>query len=105
MADPSYFLTAAARKIETGLDRLGYRETDSKRPADACRYWATPTDVGWRMNSHWRASMSDEQWHSIGDAHLALRAPRAPRPVRQALGRPSGLGRVIELGAGGGANA
>jgi hypothetical protein len=72
--------------------------------SDAQAYWRqTQKDDGWRNNSHWRngsAFPGDDAWLAVGREHLALyekfcRAVQYDRP----------LGRVVEWGSGGGANA
>jgi SAM-dependent methyltransferase len=69
---------------------------------DADSYWADTDGVAWQGNSHWRGAStigSDDEWLSIGAEHLRLTRRLAPDVFDGH--RP----RVVEWGAGGGANA
>jgi SAM-dependent methyltransferase len=94
-------MRALLRSIDQLADQLGLRQSDGRRVADADEYWGASEGAAWRDDSHWRGASSlgsDNDWLSIGADHLRLTARLAP-------GILEGSPRVVEWGAGGGANA
>lgn len=99
------YVRGSARAVKNGatavLDRFGPAESVQRRSRQAGEYWSDSADPAWQSNSHWRDSLgTDEKWLAIGREHLALfdvfaKALSFDRPLR----------RVVEWGAGGGANA
>jgi SAM-dependent methyltransferase len=90
------------RSIDQLADQLGLRQSDRRRLADADSYWAETGGEAWQDDSHWRGATtfgSDDDWLSIGAEHLRLTRQLAPHILDGS--RP----RVVEWGAGGGANA
>jgi SAM-dependent methyltransferase len=90
------------RSIDQFADHIGLKQSDRRRLQDADGYWADSDGAAWRDDSHWRGAgtfRSDDDWLSIGSEHLQL----TRRLASDILDRP-GL-RIIEWGAGGGANA
>jgi SAM-dependent methyltransferase len=85
------------------LSDLGLGQSEAGISADSQRYWQDSARAGWTDNSHWRDSSvfaATDLWARIGREHLDLfdkfaRAVDFTRP----------LGRVVEWGCGGGANA
>ena len=105
MTSPKDHVRRLARTLKHGgagiLDRIGPAEPIDRRAAEAQEYWSDPSDPNWQSNSHWRDSLgSDQQWQAIGRDHLALFDVFA---AALSFDRP--LNRVVEWGAGGGANA
>ena len=91
-------------RLDFTLTRLGLDQPEKRLAQDSQSFWeSSPLDDSWRNNSHWRdASVfaDDEAWLAVGQGHLGLyeqfaRAVHHDRP----------LGRVVEWGSGGGANA
>ena len=98
----------AKRLVRDGLDftltRVGLGQPESRLARDSQSFWNGPLhDDSWRNNSHWQdgsAFADDNAWRAVGQGHLDLyehfaRAVQYDRP----------LGRVVEWGSGGGANA
>ena len=73
-------------------------QTPSRRAADSARFWASTDVETWQANSHVKGGVPG--WDLIGTGHQALFLDFA-RAI-EANPRPS---RVLEWGAGGGANA
>ncbi|KMO73487.1 methyltransferase domain-containing protein [Mycolicibacterium chlorophenolicum] len=87
------FVAAAVRAVRP-------RWHDARTREQAARYWsATGSDVSWQSNSHWRDGIGDQAFEEIGRDHWLI-YQRFARALR--IQAP---GRVIEWGAGGGANA
>ena len=89
--------------LQRVLSRVGLSQSDSRIAADAHDYWTTSGSPTWKSNSHWRDAHvfgESDLWHQIGKRHLDM-YDRGARTV--AFDRP--LGRVVEWGCGGGANA
>ncbi|MFC4858695.1 class I SAM-dependent methyltransferase [Actinophytocola glycyrrhizae] len=89
--------------VQRVLTRVGLSHSESRIAADAQTYWASAGSASWKANSHWRdAHVFDDGdlWHEIGKRHLDM-FERGARAV--GFDRP--LGRVVEWGCGGGANA
>jgi len=104
-------VTASVRKagaraedlVQRVLSRVGLSHSDSRIAADAHDYWTSSGSATWKANSHWRdAHVFDDGdlWYEIGKRHLDM-YDRGARTV--GFDRP--LGRVVEWGCGGGANA
>jgi SAM-dependent methyltransferase len=90
------------RSIDQLADQIGLKQSDRRRLHDADDYWADSDGAAWRDDSHWRGAGtlgSDDDWLSIGAEHLHLTRRLAPGILEGP--RP----RVVEWGAGGGANA
>lgn len=83
----------------SALDRWAPAHSAARLGRDSADYWNDPTEAAWRSNSHWRDGIPDA-WESVGRDHLQL-FERLARVQDQ----PPRWGRVIEWGAGGGANA
>jgi SAM-dependent methyltransferase len=82
---------------------LGLAQPEQKVVQDSDRYWKQGSDPNFKRNSHWRgesAIADDEKWFSLGHQHLRLY-----RDFTNFLGVSRPMGRVIEWGCGGGANA
>lgn len=93
----------ARRGTSAALERIGIGQSTTKRVDDAVDYWSDSGSATWRSDSHWRDSpvfASDAEWLSVGADHVELARRLAP----QVLDR-SAQPRIIEWGAGGGANA
>jgi len=107
---PTVRARAAARRArrrlraatDNGLLALGVHQSEPQLIADAARYWADEDDPLWRDQSHWRGGqmIDDAQFRRIGDDHLALFDQLAA-----SVGGRADLGRVLDWGCGGGANA
>ena len=83
------------------VQRLGRAASLDKTVHDAGEYWTVgDDDPAWEGNSHWRAGLGDDVWHSIGADHLAIFQTFA-----KAVNLPLRPGVVAEWGCGGGANA
>lgn len=95
------------RKLQHGgrvvLDRFLPAQPEDDRVADAHRYWSDPMSPDWATNSHWREALGDE-WAALGEEHRD-RVLRLRRLVSEERCEPLALGRVVEWGCGGGANA
>ena len=91
-------------RLDFTLTRLGLGQPESRLAQDSQSFWeSSPLDDSWRNNSHWRdgsAFADDDAWLAVGQGHLTL-YERFARAVQ--YDRP--LGRVVEWGSGGGANA
>jgi SAM-dependent methyltransferase len=85
-------------------NKLGWVESDEKLVSDSQAYWEKPETDAQRYNSHWRGhgvfAGDDARWLAVGAEHRRLFEVFA-RGVE--LSVP--MGRVIEWGCGGGANA
>lgn len=92
----------AGRSVSRLLDRRRPAEAESVIAHDAQAYWAAGADNAWRNNSHWRDAdaFQEADWLAVGREHLALF-----RRLARAAEAPECLGRVIDWGCGGGANA
>ncbi|MGB3438083.1 MAG: class I SAM-dependent methyltransferase [Actinophytocola sp.] len=89
--------------LQRVLTRVGLSHSESRIAEDAQDYWAESGSSKWKANSHWRdAPVFDngDLWYEIGKRHLDM-FDRGARSV--GFDRP--LGRVVEWGCGGGANA
>jgi methyltransferase family protein len=99
-------MRAVRRQVASIVDRAGFvAEPLDRRARDAADYWTDADKPGWQVNSHWRgaAGFADEgRWRAIGAEHLAMLDELAPPDWS---GRHGSLGRVVEWGIGGGANA
>jgi SAM-dependent methyltransferase len=86
------------------LTTLGFQERQSKITDDAREYWAdSSSNHRWKSDSHWRDAevfADNDRWEAVGRTHLEL-FDRLSRVV----GEKEQLGRVVEWGCGGGANA
>jgi SAM-dependent methyltransferase len=95
--------TDSFRIYQRALGSIGLRQSESRLSADSQAYWAAPPTDSSKARSHWRAAHSfaaNDRWHGIGRKHREM-FDRAARTV----GRPGPMGRVLEWGCGGGANA
>ena len=81
------------------IDRIGPARAEADVVADAEAYWREPTSPAWKGNSHWYDGIP-ENFGKVGADHLALL-----RKLSGVLDRETSLGRVLEWGSGGGANA
>ena len=91
------------KTLFTTTGALGVAQPEQKVVQDADRYWKQGDDPNFKRNSHWRgdsAIADDDKWLSLGREHLRLY-----RDFRSFLGGARPMGRVIEWGCGGGANA
>ena len=90
--------------LDLTLSRVGLAQAESRLVGDSQSFWdSPPEDDSWRNNSHWRngsAFPDDDAWLAVGAGHLALYEKMARA---QQYDRP--LGRIVEWGSGGGANA
>lgn len=87
------------RFLAAGVNAAGGRRFRDRIAAQASRYWATPTQGRWEADSHWRNGIGEMAWREVGVEHWSIYSMFAG-----ALAIPA-PGRVIEWGAGGGANA
>jgi hypothetical protein len=95
--------TDSFRIYQRALGSIGLRQSESRLSADSQAYWAAPPTDSSKARSHWRDAHSfaaNDRWHGIGRKHREM-FDRAARTV----GRPGPMGRVLEWGCGGGANA
>jgi SAM-dependent methyltransferase len=83
---------------------LGLEQPERKLAEDAQDYWETGHTQGLPHLAHWRGGgpFHDERWHALGRAQLEHYDRLAPTAGRE---RGGPLGRVVEWGCGGGANA
>lgn len=91
------------REASRVLDLIGVHHSEARLAQDAERYWAANQGDSWQNFSHWRGGslfQDHEAWASIGVGHLALY-----ERLKGTAGDSDSLGRVVEWGAGGGANA
>lgn len=88
--------------MDVGLSAVGLRQSESRLTRDAQLFWADETDRAWRDNSHWRggALIDNERFLRLGREHLELFDRLAAT-----VGGCGHVGRVLEWGVGGGANA
>lgn len=90
--------------VQRALTRVGLSHSESRIAVDAQDYWASTGSSSWKANSHWRDAHvfgdGGDLWYEIGRRHLEM-YERGARMV--GFDRP--LGRVVEWGCGGGANA
>jgi hypothetical protein len=97
---------ALRQRVASIVDRAGVvAEPLDRRARDATEYWGNADNAGWQANSHWRGAADfadDLRWMAIGAGHLAMLDELAPPGWP---GRDGPLGRVVEWGIGGGANA
>jgi hypothetical protein len=100
-------IQSAKTLVRDGVDRLPARQWTRRGPDDARiaiesqQYWEGERGSDWRGDSHFRADspVDDSTWLGIGRDHLALFTKLA------AVVGDHKLGRVVEWGCGGGANA
>jgi SAM-dependent methyltransferase len=93
--------------VRDAVDRLPLpnallgRRSDSRIVSQSQRYWQHDRGYDWRGMSHMRedSPVAGNTWHDIGDDHLALFTKLAK------VVDDYGMGRVVEWGCGGGANA
>ncbi|MBC7782571.1 MAG: class I SAM-dependent methyltransferase [Burkholderiales bacterium] len=81
---------------------LGVSQSEERIADDSQKYWADPTTAHFRAFSHWKGddAISQQTWHAIGQQHVNLFHELARiTPLQMPVGR------VIEWGCGGGANA
>lgn len=92
----------AAAVLQRTLATVGPRQAESRISADSQRYWTGTGNARWKADSHWQEAdvFGGDLWTQIGLRHLAM-FERGARMVE--FTRP--LGRVVEWGCGGGANA
>jgi len=101
------FAAAAKSLLRDGVDRLPLPDGLLRRKAkgdiasESQRYWQHERGYEWRGDSHIRdnSPVDDRTWVSIGEDHLALFSKLANVVERHKMGR------VVEWGCGGGANA
>jgi SAM-dependent methyltransferase len=89
--------------VQRVLTKVGLSHSEHRIAADAQDYWASTGSSSWKANSHWRDAHvfgDGDLWYEIGKRHLEM-YDRGARAV--GFDRP--LGRVVEWGCGGGANA
>ncbi len=80
---------------------LKVRQTEAAVTRAAARYWSGRADDRFRLNSHWRDGIKDDdRWLAIGRPHLELWDRCAAFAGLDANPR-----RIVEWGCGGGANA
>ena len=98
-------MKAFLRSVEDRLERIGLKQSASAvARATRTQYWAEAGTERWRSDSHWRGASafeSDDDWLSVGADHVELTRRLAPHVLDR---RPNAL-RILEWGAGGGANA
>ncbi|MDD7917658.1 class I SAM-dependent methyltransferase [Actinomycetospora callitridis] len=89
-------------KSEQVMSALGVHHSEERLIADAANYWADRSDPRWLDDSHWCGGrlIDEGRFDQIGTDHLAL----FDQLAAMVGGRPQ-LGRVLEWGVGGGANA
>lgn len=92
----------ARELLDRALSSVGMHHSEERLIADAAAYWADRDDPRWSDQSHWcGGSIIDrDRFEAIGAEHLAL----FDRLAGTVGGAPD-LGRVVEWGVGGGANA
>jgi SAM-dependent methyltransferase len=88
-----------ARSVIDRVDRIGRQTSDGELFRQSSEYWTSPDSKAWESNSHWRGPFED-RWETIGLESLHI-AQRLARMVDKGLP----MGRTVEWGAGGGANA
>lgn len=101
-------VAAALRAGDVALRLLRFRQSEARLAADARRYWvgdAAADGAGLAADAdeyHWRGGtvIDDDRFERLGREHLELFDRLAAT-----LGGRERLGRVLEWGAGGGANA
>lgn len=93
--------TRRLRHVRDTVRALGPPQRARRIVADAAAKWSDPGARDWAEDSHWRGSgrIDDARFAAIGVEHLAL----VDHLAGTVGGRPY-LGRVLEWGAGGGAN-
>ncbi len=97
-------MKAFLRSVDDRLERIGLKQSATRRLSDAEQYWAEAGTDRWQCDSHWRGASafeSDDDWLSVGADHVELTRRLAPHALDP---RPNAL-RILEWGAGGGANA
>lgn len=84
------------------LTAVGLHQSEQRLIADAAHYWADQTATTWENDSHWcgRSVIDEDMFRRIGSANTSL----FDRLVTT-VGHGKRLGRVLEWGVGGGANA
>jgi len=89
-------------ETDRALCALRVHQSEPRIIADAERYWSDEDDPQWRDQSHWRGGrvIDEARFAQLGAEHLAL----FDQLVAGIGGRAS-LGRVLDWGCGGGANA
>jgi SAM-dependent methyltransferase len=91
------------RLTNRGLSMAGMKQSESRISTDAQKYWEKSQAGEWKSNSHWRgagAFVQDDVWLGVGERHLGM----FERGLRL-FSSGDQLGRVLEWGCGGGANA
>lgn len=112
-ANPMHGLRRARRRLrrlreqardvaEHLLGAVGLHHSERRLIGEAAQYWADEGASTWRDDSHWRGAsvVDDEMFDKIGSAHASLFDRLAAM-----VGGGTDLGRVLEWGVGGGANA
>ncbi|MDD7941043.1 class I SAM-dependent methyltransferase [Actinomycetospora lutea] len=84
------------------MTAVGLQHSERRLIGEAAGYWADEGAPTWRDDSHWRGAsvIDDEMFDKIGSAHASLYDQLAAM-----VGSGTDLGRVLEWGVGGGANA
>lgn len=84
------------------LERAPVRQSDRSRAREAQRYWEDVNQQAFHSNSHWKGDkgISEDIWWQLGKAHIQLL-----RDHLKMQDKFLPVGRVIEWGCGGGANA
>ncbi|MEJ2867228.1 class I SAM-dependent methyltransferase [Actinomycetospora sp. OC33-EN08] len=90
------------RNVRDSVLAFGVPQRGPRLVADAARVWSDDSSDSWAEDSHWRGGgrIDDDRFAAIGAEHLALFDRLAGT-----VGGRQHLGRVLEWGAGGGANA
>ncbi|WP_433786849.1 class I SAM-dependent methyltransferase [Actinomycetospora sp. CA-101289] len=84
------------------LTAVGLHHSERRLVADAARYWADQSAPTWEDDSHWcgASAIDDNTFSRIGLVHASLFDRMGAM-----VGIGTSLGRVLEWGVGGGANA
>lgn len=88
----------AERYVQRALSAAGFAQPEARIAAEAQAYWSSPDGKRWRSDSHWQDGLGDA-WQRVGHDHLAI----LHRGARAADAGP--VGRLVDWGCGGGANA
>jgi SAM-dependent methyltransferase len=86
--------------IDQTLTRLGLSQSTDRLMVDSRTYWTSGQGAEWTADSHWHKGLADGDWRAIGQEHWALWEMFA-----RAVGAADPLGRIVDWGCGGGANA
>ena len=85
-------MKALLRSVEDRLERLGLKQSATRRLSDAEQYWAEAGTDRWRCDSHWRGASafeSDDDWFDYkleNDPRFLGRVERARQSLRSGRG-------------------